>query len=57
MRGRRLLQTMVGDWFLQEAFYSWNRNSKGKKYSSDKHELKIANRKFRHNKTYKKEIL
>lgn len=57
MRGRRLLQTMIGDWFLQEAFYSWRKNARGKKHSSDKAELKIANRKFRHNKTYKKEIL
>ena len=56
MRGKRLLQSHMHDWFIQEAFDSSNKNARGKKHSSDKANLKAASRRIRYNKNYKNEI-
>lgn len=57
MKGRRLLQSKMHNWFIQEAFDSNNKNARGKKHSFDKSNLKAAGRKVRYDKSYKSEII
>lgn len=56
MRGKRLLQSNMHDWFIQEAFDGYHKNARGKKSSSNKANLKAASRRIRYNKDYKNEI-
>lgn len=56
MRGRRLLQSNMHDWFIQEAFDGSTKNARGKKNSSDKANLKAAGRRVRYDKSFKNEI-
>lgn len=56
MTGKRIVQILSHNKFIDEAFDSNERNARGKKSSSMKTDLKKANRKVRHDKNYKNEL-
>lgn len=56
MTGKRIVQTLSHNKFIDEAFDINERNARGKKTSSMKSDLKKANRKVRRDKNYKNEL-
>lgn len=56
MTGKRIVQTLSHNKFINEAFDSNERNARGKKSSSMKADLKKSNRKIRRDKNYKNEL-
>ena len=55
MTGKRLLQCNTKNWFICEAFMHF-RNARGKKRGCDETDLKVASRRVRHDKEWKKEV-